>query len=148
MEKTDQLARLIADIFEAAGALRVHGDQIASAVGQTQARWQVMSAVSEGDWTIATAAGRLGVTRQSVRRVADLLVEDGLARYEPNPRHKGSPLVRLTEPGRSALAVITAASLAWRRTAAADIPDEQLRIAQNVLRQLVERAREDADAPD
>ncbi len=141
MRKAQHLALLVADIFEAAGALRQHGDQLASLVGQTQARWQVLSAVSEGDWTISTAARRLGVTRQSVRRVADLLVEDGLARYEPNPRHKGSPLVRLTDEGRSALAAITEASLDWRSEAVEGISAEHLEISRTVLRTLTERAR-------
>ena len=78
MENADHLALLVADIFEAAGALREHGDQIAGRVGQSQARWQVLSVFSEGDWTVATAARRLGVTRQSEQRIADLLVADVL----------------------------------------------------------------------
>jgi hypothetical protein len=56
----------------------------------------MVSVVSDGDWTAATAAGRHGITRRSVRRVADVLVAEGLARYELNPRHKGSPLLRIT----------------------------------------------------
>jgi DNA-binding MarR family transcriptional regulator len=141
MQKADHLALLIADVFEAAGALRAHGDELAAAVGQTQARWQVLSVLSEGDWTVATAARRLGVTRQNVQRIADLLVADGLASYELNPRHHGSPLVRLTTDGRQALKVITAASLAWRRDAVDDIADEHLTIARHVLRALIVKAQ-------
>jgi DNA-binding MarR family transcriptional regulator len=142
MRKADRLSLLIADVFEAAGALRLHGDQIASAVGQSQARWQVLSVLSEDEWTVATAARRLGITRQSVQRIADLLIADGLARYELNPQHRGSPLVRLTDTGQNALATITAASLAWRRAAAADIPDEHIAITCEVLRTLTRRSRE------
>ena len=140
MNKSDKLALLIADVFEAAGALRLHGDKIASAVAQSQARWQVLSVLSEGEWTVATAASRLGITRQSVQRIAGLLVSEGLAKFDSNPRHKGSPLLRLTASGKDALAVITAASLAWRRAAAAEISDEQLIIARDVLRKLISRA--------
>lgn len=142
MQKADHLALLVADVFEAAGALRLHGDRTAAQVGQSQARWQVLSVFSEGDWTVATAARRLGVTRQSVQRIADLLVEDRLARYEANPRHNGSPLVRLTDAGESALAVISTASLAWRRAAAAGISDEHIAITREVLRVLVQRAQD------
>jgi DNA-binding MarR family transcriptional regulator len=141
IQKADHLALLIADVFEAAGALRAHGDELAAAVGQTQARWQVLSVLSEGDWTVATAARRLGVTRQNVQRIADLLVADGLASYELNPRHHGSPLVRLTTDGRQALDVITAASLAWRRDAVDGISDEHLTIARHVLRALIVTAQ-------
>jgi DNA-binding MarR family transcriptional regulator len=141
MTKAEHLAFLVADLFEAAGALRAHGDQLAAAVGQSQARWQVLSVLSEGDWTVATAARRLGVTRQNVQRIADLLGADGLARYDLNPRHHGSPLVRLTVQGRQALEIITTASLAWRRDAAAAIPDDHLSIARDVLRALAAKAR-------
>ena len=66
MNKANHLALLIADVFEAAGALRLHGDQMAAAVGQSQARWQVLSVLSEGDWTVASAARRLGASALSV----------------------------------------------------------------------------------
>lgn len=140
MRKPDKLALLIADVFEAAGALRLHGDKIASKVAQSQARWQVLSVLSDGEWTVATASRRLGTARQSVQRIADLLVSEGLAKFELNPKHKGSPLLRLTDSGKDALAVITAASLAWREATAVDFRDEELTIARNVLRKLISRA--------
>ena len=140
MKKAEKLALLVADVFEAAGALRLHGDRIASKVDQSQARWQVLSVISEGDWTVATVARRLGITRQSVQRIADLLVSERLAKFEVNPKHKGSPLLRLTDSGTDALAVITAASLAWREAIAAGIRDEHLTIARDVLRKLISRA--------
>ena len=59
-----------------------------------------------------------------------------------NPRHNGSPLVRLTDTGKSALAVISAASLDWRRAAAANIPAEHMSIAREVLRALIKHVRE------
>jgi DNA-binding MarR family transcriptional regulator len=140
MHEAESLALLVADVFEAAGALRGHGDKLAAAVGQTQARWQVLSVLSEGEWTVATAARRLGVTRQNVQRIADLLVADGLASYELNPRHHGSPHVRLTTDGRQALEVITAASLAWRKEAIDGISEEDLTTARRVLRTLITKA--------
>src|SRR5918997_6373082 len=103
-ERADQAGRLVADVVEAAGAIRRLGDEMASEVGQTQARWQVLSVLSEGDWTVARAARRLGITRQSVQRVADLLLAEGLLQAEPNPDHARSPLMRLTPAGRRALA--------------------------------------------
>jgi DNA-binding MarR family transcriptional regulator len=140
MRKAEHLALLIADLFEAAGAIRLVGESLAGTVGQTQARWQVLSAVSDGDWTIATAAKRLGITRQSVRRVADLLVDEGLARYEPNPRHKGSPLIRLTKQGSAALSAITGASLEWRTAVARDLTEDDIATTRAALRTLIDRA--------
>lgn len=143
--KADDVALLVADVFEAAGALRRYGDVIAGVVGQSQARWQVLSVLSEGDWTLATAAGRLGITRQSVRRIVELLVDERLARYEPNPRHRGSPFVRLTSEGRRSLAAITRASLDWRSAVAAEISVDAIESARATLRTL-SRLSDDACA--
>jgi len=109
----DPYALLVARVFQAAGEMRRSGEVIAAQVGQTQARWQLMSVVSEGRWTVPDAARDLGVTRQGVQRIADELVADGLAQYVPNPRHRRSPLVQLTARGRDTLAKITAVA---RRT--------------------------------
>jgi DNA-binding MarR family transcriptional regulator len=142
-DRADDIALLVADVFEAAGAIRRMGDAIAGTVGQTQARWQLLSVLSEGDWTLSTAAGRLGVSRQSVRRVAELLVRDGLADYEPNPRHRGSPLVRLTGGGRATLAAITRASRGWRAGAAAALSPDALEATRTTL-QAISRLSRDA----
>ena len=109
----DPYALLVARVFQAAGEMRRSGEVIAAQVGQTQARWQLMSVVSEGRWTVPDVARDLGVTRQGVQRIADELVADGLAQYVPNPRHRRSPLVQLTARGRDTLAKITAVA---RRT--------------------------------
>lgn len=102
-----ELALLAADVFEAAGVLRRHGERTAATAGQTQARWQLLSVVSDGDWTVPAAADRLGTSRQAVQRIANELVEDGLAAFEGNPRHRRSPFLRLTDDGRRALAAIS-----------------------------------------
>jgi DNA-binding MarR family transcriptional regulator len=140
-DRVDEVALLVADVFEAAGAVRRTGDAIAGTVGQSQARWQVLSVLSEGDWTLATAAGRLGITRQSVRRVVGLLVDDGLAAYETNPRHRGSPFVRLTREGHASLAAITRASLGWRTAVAAEVTTEALETTRSTLQTLAQLSR-------
>ncbi len=141
-ERVEDIALLVADVFEAAGAIRQAGDAIAGTVGQSQARWQVLSVLSEGDWTLATAAGRLGITRQSVRRVVELLVDEALADYQPNPRHRGSPLVRLTRKGRATLAAITSASLSWRTAVAGEISAEALETTRTTLQSLSRLSRD------
>lgn len=92
---------IIADIYELAGRLREHGAAIAATVGQTQARWQVLSAASGAPQTVPQIARVLGVTRQNVQRIADLLVDEGAAEYRDNPDHRGSPHVVLTKRGRA-----------------------------------------------
>lgn len=141
-ERTDQAGRLIADIVEAAGAIRRLGDQLASSVQQTQARWQVLSVLSEGDWTVSRAARRLGISRQSVQRVVDLLLDEGLLVAEPNPDHARSPLIRLTPAAEQVLATITAASDPWQERLGDRVTLDELVTARRVLAEVTDAARE------
>ncbi|MGH6778189.1 MAG: MarR family winged helix-turn-helix transcriptional regulator [Bradyrhizobium sp.] len=106
----DLLPLIVADVFELAGRFRDEGEAIAKQVGQTQARWQVMSAASAEPRTVPQIARRLGVTRQNVQRIADALVEENWATFDANPDHKGSPHLVLNARGRAALAKITKAA--------------------------------------
>ncbi|AKJ15705.1 hypothetical protein ABB07_38320 [Streptomyces incarnatus] len=133
----DEAALLIADVFEAAGALRRLGEQTAAAEGLTQARWQVLSAVSEDPLTVPQAARRLGVSRQNVQRVANDLVSFRLASYEPNPDHRGSPLLTLTPRGRESLARVTARAEQLHRTLFAAIPEQEIHATRTSLRRLL-----------
>ena len=133
----DELALLVADVYELAGALRSSGDRLAGRVGQTQARWQALSVASEGDWTVPGIASRLGVTRQAVQRVTDDLEAAGLIRYDENPAHKRSPLVRLTDEGRAVLEAITENSRAWRSAVADALTEQDVARTRKTLRALL-----------
>jgi DNA-binding MarR family transcriptional regulator len=130
-------AVLVADLYEAAGVMRRRGDRIASVAGQSQARWQLLSVVSEGTWTVPHAARRLGLTRQAVQRVADDLRAAGLVRTERNPNHQRSPLIVLTDAGREALAAITHEAVSWDARVFADLDAADLAAAQRVLRAII-----------
>ncbi len=133
----DSYALLVADVYQAAGEMRRAGEAIAAQAGQTQARWQLMSVVSDGQWTVADAARRLGVARQGVQRIADELVADGLAVYVPNPRHQRSPFVQLTEIGQEALAKITAAARRSSQRMVRVVTADQMSEARDVLRRII-----------
>lgn len=104
----EQIARLVADVYELAGRLRGEGERIAAEAGQTQARWQLMSVVSDRPLTVPQAARRLGITRQGAQRTANDLLDAGLATLADNPDHQVSKLLELTAEGRRSLAAITA----------------------------------------
>lgn len=133
----DPYALLVAKVFQAAGEMRRSGEAIAAQVGQTQARWQLMSVVSEGQWTVPDAARELGVTRQGVQRIADELVADGLAEYVSNPRHQRSPFLQLTGRGRGTLAKITAAARRSNQKMARSFTADQLNEARELLRRII-----------
>ena len=141
------LVRLILeDASGLAGALRRHHEYMARAVGQSQARWQVLSAASAEPRTVPQIARRLGVTRQAVQRLADILVREALAAFEANPDHRGSPHLVLTEPGKAALARLTEAAEAYHRAIAGQVEAGELRDMHAGLRRLV--AVLDRVAPD
>jgi DNA-binding MarR family transcriptional regulator len=128
---------IVADAFELAGAFRRHGELLASAIGQSQARWQVLSAASAEPKTVPQIARRLGVSRQAVQRLANLLARDGLATFEPNPDHRGSPHLILTERGRADLARLIASAEDYHRAIAARLDVGQLDAVRAGLRRLI-----------
>ncbi len=122
-----EAALLIADIYELAGLLRQAGEEIAGSQGQTQARWQLLSAVSDPPLSVPQAARRLGISRQAVQRVANDLVAAGLAEFTANPDHRTSPLLTLTDAGAETLAEITRAGLRFNRELATVLGERRLR---------------------
>ncbi|MEU8828118.1 MarR family winged helix-turn-helix transcriptional regulator [Streptomyces sp. NPDC048636] len=138
---SDEMALLVADVFEAAGLLRRTGEAIAAAEGQTQARWQLLSVVSETPLTVPRAARRLGIARQGVQRVANDLVGEGLAAFEANPDHKGSPLLALTPTGQRTLRKITARATEVHQELIGGIRPDEIGAARDLLRRLIGQVR-------
>ena len=135
---------IIADIYELAGRLREYGDAIAQPVGQTQARWQVMSAASADPHTVPQIARVLGVTRQNVQRIADLLVAERSAEYRDNPDHRASPHLVLTKRGRTAFEQLMKAASGYHARLARKLSPSDVVALQRGLRRLLETL-EDVD---
>lgn len=133
---------IVADIYELAGRLRDCGEAIARTVGQTQARWQVMSAASDRPRTVPQIARVLGVTRQNVQRIADLLVAESVAHYRDNPDHRASPHLVLTRRGRAALDQLTKAAAGYHARLARKLPPTDVVPLQRGLRRLLEALSE------
>jgi len=131
------LPLIIADIYELAGRFRDNGEAIAATVGQTQARWQVMSAASAAPRTVPQIARRLGVTRQNVQRIADLLVTEGSANFAPNPDHRASPFLELSVRGHASLATITKAADGYHAKLARKLADADIKAIHRGLRRLI-----------
>ncbi|MET9200745.1 MarR family transcriptional regulator [Gordonia sp. NPDC003585] len=133
----DEMALLVADVFELADLLRRSGEAVAAEEGQTQARWQLLSAVSERSLTVPQAARRLGVTRQGVQRVANDLVAAGLAELRANPDHRTSPLLETTENGREVLRAITARAAVVNDRLADTVEPAELASTRDTLKRLI-----------
>jgi DNA-binding MarR family transcriptional regulator len=135
---------IIGDIYELAGRLRDNGQAIAETVGQTQARWQVLSAASAEPQTVPQIARVLGVTRQNVQRIADLLVAEGAAQYRDNPDHRGSPYLILTKGGRATFEQLMKAASGYHARLARKLSPSDIAALQRGLVALL-RALDDID---
>jgi DNA-binding MarR family transcriptional regulator len=95
------------------GSFTAAGEALAKPAGQSLARWVVLDQCRDSPATVSDIARRLHQARQSVQRVADLLVDDGLCVYQENPHHQRAKLVALTEAGRATLYGIDVAQRHW-----------------------------------
>ncbi|MGW0841106.1 MarR family winged helix-turn-helix transcriptional regulator [Streptomyces sp. NPDC002787] len=119
-EEQDLLSRAALGVFRLNGQFLSVAEELARPAGLTAAWWQVLGAVLPEPLPVAGVARAMGITRQSVQRVADLLVERGLAEYVPNPAHRRAKLLTPTPAGRAAIEEIDPghAALAARLTEA------------------------------
>lgn len=93
-------------VYRLNGQFLALGDALARPAGITVAWWQVLSAVLDTPMSVAGIARLRGLTRQGVQRVADLLVDKGLAEYETNPAHRRAKLLCPTAAGRAAIEAV------------------------------------------
>ena len=95
----DLLSSAALTVFRLNGQFLAMAEELARPAGCTAARWQVLGAVLTEPLTVSGIARAMGVTRQGVQRLADVLVDEGLAEYLDNPAHSRAKLVRPTEAG-------------------------------------------------
>jgi DNA-binding MarR family transcriptional regulator len=140
MVASEQYRLLMADVYELAGLSRRTSAAIARELGQTAARWHVLSVVSAGPCTVPAIARRLGLTRQGVQRVVDDLLAARLLKAALNPDHARSPLLTLTNRGQLVLEQLTQRSDAarGRLLQQAHITAEDLAAARSTLRALLQ----------
>lgn len=123
------------------------GETIAAAGGQTLARWLSLEMVEAEPATVAQIARKLGLTRQSVQRVADLLERDGLTEYVDNPVHQRSKLVRITSRGRRTLSTIQLAQHAWADEVGRDVGEADLNQLSRIVARLARALTEGGKRP-
>ncbi len=107
------LTDLVFRIFRLNGRLLDAAERLTEGSGLTAARWQVLGAVLREPLTVAAAARSMGLTRQSVQRLADVLVEEGLCKFLPNPAHQRAKLLAPTQRGWKAIDRIRPGVMAW-----------------------------------
>src|SRR5437879_660493 len=89
-------------LFAANNMVLKHGDLVTGEYQQTSARWRILDNIASDPLTVSQIARLTGYTRQSIQRLADALVHEGLAIYEPASDRR-TQNVCITEQGRDLL---------------------------------------------
>ncbi len=104
---------LILEIFQFNGRLLAAGDRLARPLGLTSARWQVVGAIEDRPLPVAQIARNMGLARQNVQRLADVLQHEGFVAYNPNPDHQRAKLVCLTDKGHRVVKQLARHQALW-----------------------------------
>jgi DNA-binding MarR family transcriptional regulator len=136
-EAGELLTEVILTTFRLNGRLMEVAQERAQAGGISAAWWHVLGGVLDEPRSVAEVGRRMGMTRQGVQRVADLLVERGLAEYRPNPTHRRAKLLACTEAGYWAIRRISLAQRPWANRMGEEVGADALRSALAAMRKLV-----------
>ncbi|MFF3346018.1 MarR family winged helix-turn-helix transcriptional regulator [Streptomyces sp. NPDC002779] len=145
-ERQDLLSRGALGVFRLNGQFLAVAEELAKPAGITAAWWQVLGAVLREPLPVAGIARAMGITRQSVQRIADLLVERGLAEYRPNPAHRRAKLLAPTEEGLAAVRRIDPGHAAFADRLARAFGEAELADAVRLLERLSKVLEETAPA--
>ncbi|GAB2701565.1 MarR family winged helix-turn-helix transcriptional regulator [Nocardia thraciensis] len=128
MTRTEQdlFATAAVTSFRLNGQFLAIAEELARPAGLTAAWWQVLGAILREPLPVAGIAREMGITRQAVQRIADLLVDKGLAEYRPNPAHKRAKLVAVTEAGHAAVRRINPQHADMAKRLVAELGKDQL----------------------
>ncbi|MEU5157162.1 MarR family transcriptional regulator [Glycomyces sp. NPDC021274] len=107
------LSGMAVTVFRLNGQFLDVAEGLARPVGLTAAHWQVLGAVLKEPLPVAGIAREMGITRQAVQRIADILAANGMVEYLPNPAHRRAKLVAPTEEGVEAVRRIGPAHAAF-----------------------------------
>ena len=134
----DALTELVLATFALNGRFLAAAEELARPAGLTAARWQVLGAVLREARTVSGIARVMGLTRQSVQRLADVLVEQGLAEYRDNPAHRRAKLLAATEAGLAAVRSIHTEQAVWADRVTAGIDAAELEQALGAVERVLD----------
>jgi DNA-binding MarR family transcriptional regulator len=144
-EAGDVLTEIVLRTFRLNGQLLAAAERMARPVGLTAAWWQVLGAVLREPATVSGIARSMGLSRQSVQRIADLLADRGLAEYVPNPAHRRAKLLRPTDAGWAAIVALRPAQHRFANRVTEDLDAAELRRTLDVLDRLIARTAPHGD---
>jgi len=127
---------LIVMVFRLSGGLLDGGSRLVKDIGITPAWWQVMGALalSPVPLTVPQIARNMGLTRQSVQRIVDLLLDKGFVELEANPHHRRAKLVRMSAKGLGVYREAEERQRPWAASLSEGLDPDALQTAIAILR--------------
>ena len=135
-ERQELLSGIALTVFKLNGQFLHVAEGLARPAGLTAAHWQVLGAVMTTPLPVAGIAREMGITRQAVQRIADILAENGMVEYLPNPAHRRAKLVAPTQKGLEAVRRIGPAHAAFADRLCEALSDERAADVHRLLREL------------
>lgn len=127
------------EIFRIHGRINAMGDRFSAGTGLTGARWRVLGSTLPEPKQVPHIARERGLTRQSVQQIANSLVDDGLAKFQHNERHKSSKLLAPTALGRKTVLQLNERVATLANAITDDCTPGELRAATKLLAKLAKR---------
>lgn len=137
-KKNQVFTEIVLEIFKLGGLLVQEGDRMGSAYGISSARWKVLGALSLAGQaqTASQIAQNMGLTRQAVQRLVDVMHADGLLVFYDNPQHKRAKLIALSATGQAAYTQLASVQAAWASQCTSDLQETELATTLAVLHKL------------
>jgi DNA-binding MarR family transcriptional regulator len=135
------LNELMGECFKLNHSVVEAARQLTEGADVTGVQWGVLAAFGQDaePTTVAATARRMGLARQSVQRVADVLAEQDLINYLPNPADKRAKLIELSAPGKSLHAKLQRRQHAWADDVTGNYNDADLNAAIQLLKNIRQR---------
>jgi DNA-binding MarR family transcriptional regulator len=135
----EAFTQLVLETFRFNGRLLAAGDRLTKELGLTSALWQVLGAINETPLPVVQIARNMGLTRQSVRRTANVLKDKGFVEFQENPNHQRAKLVVLSKKGRNVLDQVTKLQIDWANSVSKGLGDNKLKTVIQTMRTIGDR---------
>ena len=133
--RENAVINLIKEALQITPKLQLQGDRLTKDLQLTSSRWGVLGFVSAAEkaLTVSDLARRMSLKPQTVQRFVAAIEQQGFITLDNNPDHKRARLMRLTEKGGKALAVLKQRELRWATNIADGMATQDIDKAAEIL---------------
>ncbi|MCB1516187.1 MAG: MarR family transcriptional regulator [Hyphomicrobiaceae bacterium] len=135
----DAVTQLLLTTFKLNGRFLEAADALSAPSGLTAARWQVLGTLMWRDMTVSEVAREMGLSRQAVQRLANVLADEGMLTFVDNPGDKRAKLASATQAGRDAIGTLRERQHVWANSVADGVATDEIEAAIALMQKIVDR---------